>query len=245
MKTGFFSFFFILAIMLISCDPAVIGGVIGSIPSAKPALTNEEIVEGLKEALKTGAKQAVSTTGKENGFLNDPVIRIPFPEDAQKVKVWAMNNGFSSQVTKFETNLNRAAEKAAAEAVPVFVNAITSMTLQDAYNILHGEQNAATMYLRKTTGAELTVKFDPIVHNVIDEIKLTSYWEPIASAYNTAMTFTGGQKVTTDLYGYVNQKALDGLFYYVANEEKNIRTNPAARVSAILVKVFGSLDLSN
>lgn len=228
--------------LLSACDPAVIGGVISTLPAAKPVLSNEDIVAGLKEALKVGATNAVSFTSKENGFLNNNLIRIPFPEDAQKVKTWAVNNGLSGQVEKFETNLNRAAEKAAAEAVPVFVNAITSMTVQDAYNILHGEQDAATQYLRKTTGAELTQKFDPIVQQAIDEVKLTSFWEPIATAYNTATIFTGGSKVNTDLKGYVNQKALDGLFYYVADEEKKIRTNPVARVNEILQKVFGSLD---
>ena len=231
-----------ISLTLTACDPAVIGGVIGTLPTTKPTLSNEDIIAGLKEALKVGATQAVSFTSKENGFLNNNLIRIPFPEDAQKVKTWAMNNGFSTQVEKFETNLNKAAEKASAEAVPVFVNAITAMTVQDAYSILHGQQDAATQYLRKATGAELTQKFDPIVQKAIDAVKLTSYWEPIATAYNTGTIFTGGQKVNTDLKGYVNQKALDGLFFYVADEEKKIRTNPTARVSEILQKVFGSLD---
>jgi len=227
---------------LAACDPSALGGIIGTIPVAKPPLSNEDIIAGLKEALKVGAMQAVSFTSKENGFLNNTLIRIQFPEDAQKVKTWAMNNGLSGQVEKFEANLNKAAEKASAEAVPVFVNAITAMTVQDAYNILHGQQDAATRYLRKATGAELTQKFDPIVQKAIDGVKLTSYWEPIVTAYNTSTMFTGAQKVNTDLKGYVNQKAMDGLFFYVADEENKIRINPLARVNEILKKVFGSLD---
>ncbi|MFN0033340.1 MAG: DUF4197 domain-containing protein, partial [Flavobacteriales bacterium] len=109
-------------------------------------------------------------------------------------------------------------------------------------NILHGDSIAATNFLKKNTSEELIQKFSPIVQKAIDEVKLTSYWQPLASAYNTATILTGGQQVNTDLNAYVTQKALDGLFFYVADEEKQIRRNPAARVSEILRKVFGSLD---
>jgi hypothetical protein len=238
----------IIAIMLVlstmtACDPAALEGIMSGIPSTTSApLSNAEIVQGLREALKVGATNAVSFTSKEGGFLNNSLIRIPFPAEAQKVKDKALQLGLNNQVDKFESNLNRAAEIASKEAAQVFVNAIMNMSIQDGFNILHGDSTAATSFLKKNTTTELTQKFSPIVQNAIDEVQLTSYWQPLANAYNTATILTGGQAVNPDLNAYVTQKALDGLFYYVAYEEKKIRKNPAARVSDILRKVFGSLD---
>jgi hypothetical protein len=215
--------------------------VLSTLPTSAsaPSLSNQEVIEGLKEALKVGTTNAVAFTSKTDGFLQNPKIRIPFPPEAEKVRVWAMNNGMKSQVEKFEMNLNRTAEKAAGEATTIFVDAIMNMSIQDGFTILKGDSVAATTFLRKNTEANLKQKFSPIIDQKIDEVKLTSYWEPITKAYNTAMTFTGGEKVNTDLKAYVLQKSLDGLFVYVASEESKIRKDPAARVSAILVKVFG------
>jgi hypothetical protein len=226
---------------LISCDPHTLNSVLSTLPTSAstPALSNQEVIEGLKEALKVGTTNAVAFTSKTDGFLQNPKIRIPFPPEAEKVRVWAMNNGMKSQVEKFEMNLNRTAEKAAGEATTIFVDAIMNMSIQDGFTILKGDSVAATTFLRKNTEANLKQKFSPIIDQKIDEVKLTSYWEPITKAYNTAMTFTGGEKVNTDLKAYVLQKSLDGLFVYVASEESKIRKDPAARVSAILVKVFG------
>jgi hypothetical protein len=226
---------------LVSCDPAVLEGIMsGTGTNTTAPLSNEEVIKGLKEALSVGAKNAVSFTSKENGFLNNSLIRIPFPEEAQKVKNTAINLGLSSQVDRFEATLNKAAEKAAAEAVPVFVNAITSMSIQDGFNILRGDSTAATQFLKKATTAELTQKFAPIVQKAIDEVKLTSYWEPLTKAYNQSTLLTGNQPVNTDLNAYVTEKALSGLFFYVADEEKKIRKDPAARVTDLLKRVFGS-----
>lgn len=225
---------------LVSCDPAVLEGIMSGTATTAVPLSNEEVIRGLKEALSIGAQNAVSFTSKENGFLNNPIIRIPFPEEAQKVKNAALNLGLSAQVERFESTLNKAAEKAAAEAVPVFVNAITSMSIQDGFNILRGDSTAATQFLMKATTAELTQKFTPIVQKAIDEVKLTSYWEPLTKAYNQSTLFTGNQPVNTDLTAYVTEKALSGLFYYVADEEKKIRKDPAARVTDLLKRVFGS-----
>ncbi|HEY8405165.1 MAG TPA: DUF4197 domain-containing protein [Flavobacteriales bacterium] len=225
---------------LVSCDPAVLEGIMSGTATTAVPLSNEEVIRGLKEALSIGAQNAVSFTSKENGFLNNPIIRIPFPEEAQKVKNAALNLGLSAQVERFESTLNKAAEKAAAEAVPVFVNAITSMSIQDGFNILRGDSTAATQFLKKATTAELTQKFTPIVQKAIDEVKLTSYWEPLTKAYNQSTLFTGNQPVNTDLTAYVTEKALSGLFYYVADEEKKIRKDPAARVTDLLKRVFGS-----
>lgn len=232
---------FALTLGLISCDPQTFNSVLSSLPTSAstPALSNQEVIEGLKEALKVGTTNAVAFTSKTDGFLQNPKIRIPFPPEAEKVRVWAMNNGMKSQVEKFEMNLNRTAEKAAGEATTIFVDAVMNMSIQDGFAILKGDSVAATSFLRKNTETNLKQKFSPIIDQKIDEVKLTSYWEPITKAYNTAMTFTGGEKVNTDLKSYVLQKSLDGLFVYVASEESKIRKDPAARISAILVKVFG------
>lgn len=234
--------FGLMAASFISCDPATLEGIMSGTgtTTTKVPLTNEEVIRGLKEALNVGAKNAVSFTSKEDGFNKNNLIRIPFPEEAQKVKNAAINLGLSSQVETFETTLNRAAEKAAAEAVPVFVNAITSMSIQDGFYILRGDSTAATTFLRNSTTAELKQKFSPIVQKAIDEVKLTSYWEPLTKAYNQSTIFTGNQPVNTDLNAYVTDKALSGLFYYVASEEKKIRKDPAARVTDILKRVFGN-----
>jgi hypothetical protein len=232
-----------VTLSLCSCDPKALENIMNGLPQASTQpLSNEEVISGLKEALKVGAQNAVSTTSRTNGFLNDPVIRIPFPAEAAKVKTAAISLGMQAQVQQFEATLNHAAEKAAAEAIPVFVNAITSMSIQDGFNILKGDSTAATTYLKNTTSADLTMKFSPIVQKAIDEVKLTSYWEPLANAYNTSTLITGAQQINPDLKAYVTQKALDGLFLYVALEEKKIRRDPAARVSEILRRVFGSID---
>lgn len=224
-----------------SCDPAVLESVIGS-QSSKHALTNQEVINGLKEALKVGATNAVSFTSKTDGFFKNPFIKIPFPKDAEKVKTFALNNGFQTQVEKFELTLNRAAEKAATEAAPVFLNAIMAMTIEDGFQILNGDSTAATNYLRKATTAELVQKFSPIVEKAINDVGLTQIYEPLAAAYNASTLFSGNSQVNTDLKAYVTDKALNGLFFYISAEEKKIRRDPAARVNEILRKVFGSLD---
>jgi hypothetical protein len=231
------------AIGLESCDPKALEGVLNTLPTAQTTpLTNEEIIKGLKEALRVGAQAAVKTTSAENGFLNDPLIRIPFPPEAQQAREWAISKGLGNQVNTFETTLNRAAEKASVQAFQIFADAIVQMTVQDAYNILHGEKTAATEYLKKTTTNQLRTSFGPIVNKAIQEVELTKYWEPITTGYNATTLLTGKPKVNTDLEAYVLDRALSGLFTHVAKEEERIRANPAARVNEILQKVFGSLD---
>ncbi len=237
---------FVLLILLpfYSCDPVVLESIMSGSNTGTTAkvLSNEDVIQGLKEALNIGARNAVSFTSKPDGFLKNPLIRIPFPEEAQKVKNAAINLGLSAQVETFETTLNRAAEKAAAEAVPVFIQAISQMTIQDGFAILRGDSIAATNFLRKTTTEQLKQRFSPIVQKAIDEVKLTSYWEPLTKAYNQSTLFTGNTPVNTDLNAYVTDKALQGLFQYVAVEEKKIRKDPAARVTDILQRVFGSIQ---
>jgi hypothetical protein len=211
----------------------------------KPKLTNEEVIAGLKEALIIGANNAGGTTSKIDGFLKNDLIRLPFPEDAIKVKEKALELGLTSQVEKFEATLNRAAEEAAKEAAPIFVNAIKNMTVEDGFNILRGGNNAATNFLKDKTSTQLVSAFQPKVKTAIEKVELTKYWEPLAKAYNTATFLTGGEKVNPDLENYVTAKAMDGLFLMVSKEEEKIRLDPVARVSDLLKKVFGSLDEEN
>lgn len=204
------------------------------------SLTNAEVVKGLKEALQKGTQKAVSTTSKADGFNKDPLIRIPFPQEALKVKEKALQLGLDSQVAQFETTLNRAAEEAAKNASSIFVDAILTMSIQDGFDILKGGDKAATNYLINKTTAQLKQKMAPVVKDAIAKVKLTNYWNPLANKYNSAMTLTGGQKINPDLNDYVTSKAIDGLFVHIAKEEKNIRDNPAARVTDLLKKVFGA-----
>lgn len=231
------------ALTFTACDPKTLAGILETTaPSVPVALSNEEVIRGLKQALERGASAAVGTTSTSNGFFGNPLIKIPFPEEAAKVKETALQLGLSNQVIKFEENMNRAAELAAKEATSVFVAAITEMSVADGFAILRGDSVAATSFLRKTTEARLTEKFANIIGEKMDEVQLTSYWEPLAKAYNTTTLFSGNQAVNPNLQAYVTEKALNGLFYYVALEEQNIRKNPQARVTDLLLRVFGSPD---
>ena len=209
--------------------------------SSKIDLTNEEVISGLKEALNVGIKNAVNLSSVTDGFLKNDVIRLPFPPDAIKVREKAINFGLSKQVTTFEETLNRAAEEATKKALPIFVDAIKNMSVSDGFSILKGGDGAATKFLKSQTSNQLVIAFAPVVKEATTKVQLTAYWNPLITKYNTAMTFSGGQKLDPDLDAYITQKAIEGLFYLVEIEENKIRKDPLARVSDILVKVFGSL----
>ncbi len=208
---------------------------------SKIDLTNEEVISGLKEALNVGIKNAVNLSSVTDGFLKNDVIRLPFPPDAIKVREKAINFGLSKQVTTFEETLNRAAEEATKKALPIFVDAIKNMSVSDGFSILKGGDGAATKFLKSQTSNQLVLAFAPVVKEATTKVQLTAYWNPIITRYNSAMTLSGGQKLDPDLDAYITQKAIDGLFYLVETEENKIRKDPLARVSDILVKVFGSL----
>ncbi len=206
-----------------------------------PQLTNDEVIKGLKEALNVGIKIAVDSSSLVDGFLKNPAIRLPFPPDAIKVREKAISLGMQGQVDKFETTLNRAAEAAVKDALPIFKRAILNMSIQDGFAILKGGEGAATKFLKDKTTDSLKVAFLPKVKEATSKVQLTSYWNPIITKYNTAMTFSGGQTINPDLDAYVMQLAIQGLFNLVEKEENKIRKDPKARVSDILMKVFGSL----
>ena len=204
-------------------------------------LTNEEVISGLKEALNVGIKNAVDLSSVTDGFLKNDIIRLPFPPDAIKVREKALNLGLSKQVATFEETMNRAAEEATKNALPIFVDAIKNMSVSDGFSILKGGDGAATKFLKSQTSNQLVIVFSPVVKDATTKVKLTAYWNPLITKYNAAMTFSGGQKLDPDLDAYITQKAIDGLFYLVEIEENKIRKDPVARVTDILVKVFGSL----
>jgi len=245
MKKIFFPIGIVLATLLSSCDvlEEVADGLVNTNnnESSTPSLTNTEVISGLKEALNIGIKNSVDLTSVTDGFLKNSEIRLPFPEDAMKVKEKALDWGLDGQVEKFETTLNRAAEVASKEALPIFKDAILNMSIQDGFAILNGGNGAATKFLKDKTTAALITAFSPKVDAAISTVKLTEYWNPIITKYNSAMTFTGGEKINPDLSKYITEKAIDGLFIMVEKEENKIRLDPLARISDLLQKVFGSI----
>lgn len=227
----------VLCSTLLACTPQDMQTILGSVPTSA-GLSNEDVIAGLKEALQKGTERSVDKAGATNGFWQNELIRIAFPPEAIMVKNTLLDLGIKKPVEDFEMTLNRAAEEAAKEAVPVFVEAITSMTIQDGFNLLRGGENAATNYLREKTTATLTTKFRPVVEDATSKVALTKQWNTVATAYNTATLLTGGKAVDPDLNGYVTQQAINGLFTLIAAEEKKIREDPLARTTDLLRKVF-------
>lgn len=204
--------------------------------SSITGLSESEIISGLKEALTVGSGKASSFLNKLDGYYKNPRVKIPFPEDCQRVATKLRQMGYGKKVDEFELTLNRAAEQAAKEAAPIFANSIKQMTFADAKGILKGSDTAATSYLRKTTYNPLFTSFTPHVSKALNNTFATSKWTEITSIYNKLPMV---RKVDTDLTRYTTHKALKGVFLLVADEELKIRKDPAARVTSILQKVFG------
>lgn len=202
-------------------------------------LSTSEIVGGLKQALEIGTSNASKGLNKTDGYFKDPLVKIPFPSEAQRAADKLRQIGLGSTVDNFVERLNRGAESAAVEAAPIFVNAIKQMTFADARQILAGPDNAATEYFKGKTSASLFDRFSPIIRNTLEKVNAASLWNTITTTYNKIPLVN---KVETDIVKYGTNKALDGLFMKLAGEEKKIRDNPAARVTDLLQKVFGSVQ---
>ncbi len=198
--------------------------------------SESEINQGIKEALRVGITNAVNKSSKKDGFYGNPLIRIPFPPEAERAAKTLRDLGMDKVVDDFVETLNHGAEQASAKATPIFVDAITSMTLQDVYGIWRGDQDAATQFLKAKTNNQLKAAFRPVINEALNQVEITRYWSPIASTYNK-IPFV--KPVNPDLTDYVMQETLDGLYLLMAQEEAKIREDPAARVSAILKRVFG------
>ncbi|MFN3875331.1 MAG: DUF4197 domain-containing protein [Flavobacteriales bacterium] len=226
-------------IIFVACSPQELQGILAS-GGGTPALTNDEVIAGLKEALRLGSERAVSSVSAADGFWANSLIRIPFPPEAITVKNTLTDLGITQPVQEFERTLNTAAERASKEAVPVFIDAISGMSIADGFAILRGGERAATDYLREKTSTTLRARFAPVAERATREVALTSYWQPVASAYNATTLLTGAKAVNPDLNAYVTDKALEGLFTVLAQEEKRIRMDPAARATDLLRKVFAA-----
>lgn len=199
-------------------------------------LSNSEIISGLKQALEIGSKNAGSQLSSLNGYFGNQVIKILMPPEAQKVEKTLRSIGMGAEVDKAIEAMNRAAEDAATKAAPIFIDAIKQMSIQDGLGILNGGNGAATNYLKGNTTPQLTAAFKPVIDNSLKKVDATKYWSKVFTIYNKLPTTR--DKINPDLTGYVTERALNGLFVTVEQEENKIRTNPSARVTDLLKKVF-------
>ena len=204
---------------------------------SKSGPSNDEIIQGLKEALQVGTEKAVKLVSKPDGYYQNPDIKIPLPESVQKAEKILRATGYGETVDRFELSMNRAAERAAPEAKSIFGDAITQMTFDDAKKILNGRDNEATLYFEDKTSDRLQEVFKPIVKDAMGEVGVTQSFQDL-NARVESMPF--GKSLSFDLDQYVTDGALNGLFKMLAEEEKRIRTDPAARVTDLLKKVFAS-----
>jgi hypothetical protein len=204
-------------------------------------ITKKEATSGIKEALAKGLTNSVSILSVKDGFLGDAAVKILMPAEAQKVEKALRAVGMGSLCDQFISSMNRAAETAVSEAGTVFVNSLSKMTITDAYNILlSGNQNAATTFFKTNTSNELTSKFSPVIDKAMGANNVSGYWNQLTTAYNN-LPFS--KKVETNLTSYVTQKAIDGLFVKVADQELKIRENiGGSRNTDLLSKVFGWAD---
>lgn len=230
----------LVSLLLVSCTSTQINTAIKTasdiLDEGGPELTTSEVANGLKEALVKGAEYSTDLASKTDGYFKNPALKIPFPPEIQKVETKLRQLGLNKPVDDFVLSMNRGAEKAATEATPIFVNAITNMTIEDAWAILKGEDDAATQYLKRTTGDQLKAKFKPIIQQSLETVNATKYYSDVTSIYNKIPLL---EPVETDLTEYVNNLAIEGLFTLVAKEELDIRKDPIARTTELLKKVFG------
>jgi hypothetical protein len=209
-------------------------GLLGKSGSGASGLSSDDIISGLKEALIVGSKNSSEKLSAADGFFKDAAVKVLMPAEAKKVEQKLRQLGMGQMVDDAILSMNRAAEEASKSAAPIFINAVKKMTVQDGLGILNGADTAATGYLRKTTSPELMASFHPVIDSALQKTGATKYWKDIFDTYNK---FTL-KPINPDLSAYVTDKAMSGIFYYVAEEEKKIRTNPAARINDILQKVF-------
>ena len=201
-------------------------------------ISNGEIVNALREALQIGAKNASGKLSASNGYFGNAVVKILMPPEAKKVESALRSVGLGNTVDKTILSMNRAAEDAAVKAAPIFINAITSMSIQDGVNIVKGGSGAATAYLKSKTTTELTNSFRPVIQTSLNKLNVATTWNQVFRTYNSLPTTRN--KINPDLTAYVTERALAGLFLTIADEENKIRTNPSARVTDLLKKVFGA-----
>lgn len=242
MKFRSLVFYIPIFISLSSCAqinlPQVIKDATNPIQSGNPSPF--EIGAALKEALQIGVSSGSDRLSAQNGFFGNAAIKLLFPPEAKKVESALRGIGMNKVCDDFILSLNKAAELAAKEAKPIFLTALKEMSIQDAGKILLSDQsNAATAYFQRVTSTPLEAKFSPIIQNSLAKTQATRYWTDLSTRYNQ-IPFV--KKVNTDLAAYATQKAMEGLFYEISQEELKIRQNTIFRSSALLKKVFGYAD---
>jgi len=204
--------------------------------SSVSSLDNRTIISGLKEALSLGTAKAVKLVSVENGYLRNEAIKILLPEKIQMMSEVLRKAGFDKEVDAFILSMNRAAEKAAPKAKPILIDAIKEMNFQDARNILNGGSTAATEYFQGKTSTKLSSAFQPVISSSMNKTGVTKSYKALKNKYLSILPLSTTESI--DLDHYVTTKALDGLFHTLGQEEIKIRTNPKARTTEILKKVF-------
>ena len=199
--------------------------------------SEEEAVNALKETLNKGTEKGVSVLSVKDGYFANPKVKIPFPPEASRMSKKLKKLGMKKQINKVVLSLNRAAEDASISAKPIFVDAIKKMTIKDAISIVKVDSTAGTDYLNKNTNSALVEAFRPIIKSSLKKVKATKYWKDIMGVYNKIPSV---KKMNPDLESYVTGKAIEGLFFMIAEEEIEIRKNPRKRITELLKKVFGS-----
>ena len=240
MKTQITRFSLAFSILLLS-GCAELQQVASQLPQSGSGtvLTNTDIAAGLKEALNNGIHKEVTKLTATDGFFRNEAVKILLPPELQKVEKALRNAGLGSLVDDGIRSLNRAAENAVKESTPIFVDAVKQMTFTDAKNILMGADNSATAYLQTKTTSPLYAKFNPVVKSSLGKVGADKIWTNIITKYNALPLV---QDVNPDLNDYVTHRALDGVYKMIAVEEKDIRTNIAARTSGLLQRVFALQD---
>jgi hypothetical protein len=236
-----------LTVVFFSCD--VLLQTANSVLNSEQPLTAADVANGLKEALKVGTDSAVTRIGKQNGYLLDPIIKINLPPQVSEVVKHAQKvPGIDKMINDIVVQINRSAEDAAKQAAPIFKNAITSMTIADAWGILNGADTAATHYLRDKTYNQLYDLYNPIMKNSLNKpivagVSAQKTWSELTGRWNDFATSLPGkilnaQAITISLDEFVTHQALNGAFIKVGDQEKEIRTNVNARVTDLLRRVF-------
>lgn len=236
--------YLLLPVLLISlpfagCD--VVQQASSAVINSQGQPTTLEITNGLKQALEQGSANSTDQLSSVDGFFANAAVKILFPPEARKAESTLRSIGLGKLADNVVLSLNRAAEDAAKQAKPIFVSAVKQMTLQDVTNILLGSQDAATQYFKRATTAQLVSKFKPVIQTSLSKVGATRYYSDAVTAYNNIPLVS---KLNPDIADYATQKAIEGVFYQIAQEELKIRQNIGYRTTPLMQKVFGYADRS-
>jgi hypothetical protein len=239
MRVGFLRSASLVCVMLGMGCADLQGFDLGQILSLGRPLDQPTVARGLKQALDVGTKRTTSRLSSSGGFAENPEVRIGLPGELGRMAAALRKVGLGGQVDAFEDSMNHAAEQAAARAVPIFASAITSMTISDAFEILNGSDDAATSYFKERTSKSLRAEFTPVAASAMKDVGVYRAYRDIVARYD-AIPFS--KPPAFDLEAFITDQTLSALFSELAVEEARIREDPAARSTALLRRVFGSLE---